>query len=305
MNKIKKIIHKNKNLLYLLRLLREKYYCILTIISPKLNTKVRYKSVFKRKLDLNNVKTLNEKLLYLKLNNYNKNPLVIQCVDKYAVREYVKKCGCEEILNELYGVYDNPNEIPWRQLPNKFVIKWNFGAGYNIICQNKNNLNIQDAIKKLRRWKREKCWLLCSEMQYKYIPKKIICEKFIEGKNKGFPEDYKVYCFNGKPYYIMLCIERETGHPKFYFFDTEWQLKGFNKDSVNAPNNFFVEKPLVLDKMLEYAKILSKPFPFVRVDFYINGDIIVFGELTFTPAGALYSTISRETDSYFGSLLKI
>ena len=108
-------------------------YCTATLISPTLNTKLRYKSAFGKKLDLGNPKTLNEKLLWLKLNKYMKDPLVIQCADKYAVRDYIKDCGCEEILNDLIAVYDSPKEIDWDALPEKFVLKWNFGAGMNII----------------------------------------------------------------------------------------------------------------------------------------------------------------------------
>ena len=78
----------------------------LTLISPKLNTKFLYWRRFGKKLDFDNPQTSNEKVLWLKFNTYHKNPLVIQCADKYAVREYVEKCGCGEILNELYGVYD-------------------------------------------------------------------------------------------------------------------------------------------------------------------------------------------------------
>ena len=40
----------------------------------------------------------NEKINHLKLNGYSRNALVKQCADKYAVRQYIKDQGCEEIL---------------------------------------------------------------------------------------------------------------------------------------------------------------------------------------------------------------
>lgn len=120
------------------------------------------------------------------------------------------------------------------------------------------------------------------------------------------PEDYKVYCFNGEPKYILVCVGREEkGHPKFYFFDAEWKLAPLNKDSQNAGENFTIEKPVCLEKLLEYARKLSKPFPFVRADFYIVKDKIYFGELTFTPAGGMDANRLKETDIMFGKLLKI
>lgn len=120
------------------------------------------------------------------------------------------------------------------------------------------------------------------------------------------PEDYKIYCFNGEPKYIMVCVGRETGkRPKFYFFDSEWNLARINPDSKKAPQNFTMEKPKCLDRVLNYAKTLSTPFPFVRVDFYIVKEKIYFGELTFTPAGGMDSNRLPETDIMMGDLVDL
>ena len=163
--------------------IKESFYSFLTILSPTLNTKARYKEKFGKKLDLNNPQTLNEKILWLKLNKYMKDPLVIQCADKYLVRDYVTSCGCEEILNDLIGVWDSADDIPWEELPNQFVLKWNFGSRMNIICTDKSKMNREQVIKQLKKWRNNKFWLSLSEMQYKYMDKKIICEKLLdEGK---------------------------------------------------------------------------------------------------------------------------
>lgn len=154
----------------------------LTAVSPKLNTKFCYYMKYHKKLDLNNPKTLNEKILWLKLNRYMENPLVIKCADKYAVRDYVKECGCEDILNPLIGAYDTASEIPWDELPDQFVLKWNFGAGMNIICVNKNDFNKDEVFHQLDVWGKKRPWLGYSEMQYKYAPKKIVCEKLINSE---------------------------------------------------------------------------------------------------------------------------
>ena len=71
------------------------------------------------------------------MNTYYNNPLITQCADKYAVREYISKRGCSEILNDLIGVYDAFNEINWDELPEKFALKVNHGCGYNLICTDK------------------------------------------------------------------------------------------------------------------------------------------------------------------------
>ena len=57
------------------------------------------------------------------------------------------------------------------------------------------------------------------------------------------------------------------------------------EDVLNSPHpRIWItqkERPGLLEKSLELAAQLSKPFPFVRVDFYICENKLVFGELTF------------------------
>ncbi len=278
---------------------------LLTVISPTLNTKVTYYISKGKFINLKDPKTLDEKISWLKLNTYFENQLVSQCADKYAVREYISSCGCEELLNELYDVYNSVDDIMWDQLPNKFVLKWNMGCGCNIICLDKNNLAIEDTKNKLRKWGKTKYHLSNAEMQYKYIAPKIICEKLLETEKGALPEDYKFYCFNGVAKYVMICIGREKGHPRFYFFDRGWNIARINKDSKAAPIDFSIEKPEGIDEMFLYADKLSKSFPFVRADFYYVKGKVIFGELTFTPAGGIDSNRLVETDLMFGEMLQL
>lgn len=303
---VKNWLKKNKSIVLVYEFLLKNYFRMLTLISPRLNTKMRYKRAFKRPLNLDNPTTLNEKNLKLKLERYANDPLVKQCADKYAVREYIKKKGCEDILVKLIASYDRVDDIDFDALPNQFAMKWNFGCGFNIICSDKSKLDIDEVKKKMKRWSRSKQYLDYSEMQYKGVNKKIIVEEYLKPKNGLLPEDYKVYCFRGEPKFILVCVGREFGgHPKYYFFDDKWNLARINRDSKNAPEGFTIEKPKCLDKLLDSARKLSEPFPFVRADFYIVNDKVYFGELTFTPAGALDSARLPETDLMMGNLLKI
>lgn len=281
---------------------------LLTDISPRLNTEYVYYKTFGKRIDLINPKTLDEKIQWLKLNTYYKNQLVTNCADKYKVREYVEKCGCGEILNELYGVYDNPDEIKWSELPDKFVIKWNFGCGQNFICKDKRQYNEQVVKKMLWKWRRahKTFYRVLSEMQYKRIEPKLICEKLIETETGDLPKDYKLYCFNGIPDCALVCADRvSAGHANYYFFDRDWNLKRYNNMGLKAPENFTLPKPDNYEKLFEYAATLSKPFPFVRADFYIENGKITFGELTFTPSGGFDKGRLPSTQLLFGSMLKL
>lgn len=281
----------------------------LTRISPRLNTRAVYFMKFKKRINLKNPQTLDEKIQYLKFHDYYKNPLVTQCADKYAVRDYVKQCGCEEILNDLYYSWDSVDEINWDALPNQFVIKWNFGCGQNLICYDKCKLDIDDAKRKLKQWYNihNTFYLTYSEMQYQGIVPKLICEKLIETEDGNVPVDYKLYCFGGIPDCVLLCADRgklEHG-AHYYFFDKGWNLKRYNKRGKEAPANFTLPKPDNFEKLFEYAEKLSKPFPFVRADFYLEKGKVTFGELTFTPCGGFDVNRLPETQLMFGNMVHI
>ena len=117
----------------------------LTKISPVWNTRYLYWRKMRKMINLDNPQTFSEKINWLKLFVYHNNPLVIQCSDKFAIREYVKSCGCPQLLNELYGVYNKPEDIEWEKFPGKFVVKWNFGSGFNLFCTKKETFDIKTA----------------------------------------------------------------------------------------------------------------------------------------------------------------
>lgn len=282
-----------------------KLMAIVSTFSPTLTSKIYYETKLKKKLDLKNPKTFNEKLMWLKLNEYEHNELITQCADKYKVREYIAKCGCDEILNELIGVYDNVNDIDFKKLPDKFVLKCNHAAGYNIICKDKSKLNINKTKKQLKKWMKSNYWKYVAELQYKNIDKKIVCEKFLDSKDGNAIEDYKIYCFNGKPLFCMVCVGRNLGKPKYYFMDKDWKLMRINPAGINAPNNFKIDKPTCIGKMYMYAEKLSRPFKFVRTDFYEYNDKIIFGELTFTPAGCVDKNYVDSVQEKLGEMIQI
>lgn len=270
---------------------------------PESCAKAHYFIKFKKKLNLRNPTRFNEKIQWLKFNELN-NDIYTLCADKYKVREYVSSKGCGEILNELYGVYDNPQSIDYDALPEKFALKCNHGAGYNIICDDKSSMDIEKTNKQLNKWLKEDFSTLFIEPQYKKIERKILCEKYIENERGGFPDDYKFYCFNGKPYAVMVCIGREKGTPKFYYFDMNWKPLPF-EDTVELINkNDYPAMPDGFLKMREYATKLASDFKFVRADFYLLNSKVIFGELTFTPSAGLDVTL-QEADIVLGSQLKL
>lgn len=270
---------------------------------PQFCAKAHYFIKFKKQLNLTNPTRFNEKIQWLKFNELN-NDIYTLCADKVKVREYVASKGCGDILNELYGVYDSPQQIDYASLPEKFALKCNHGAGYNIICESKSRLDIEKTNRQLDQWLKQDFSSLFVEPQYKKISRKILCEKYIENARGGFPDDYKFYCFNGQPYAVMVCIGREKGTPKFYYFDMDWQPLPFEDTLELIGSNNYPPMPEGFHDMKACAGKLASDFKFVRADFYLMDGKVIFGELTFTPSAGLDVTL-QEADVILGSQLKL
>ena len=266
---------------------------------PTLLVKRRYKIRFGKNLNFNEPSNFNEKILWLEKNW--QNPLIVQCADKYRLHEYVRQIGLENIMPEIYGKWENAYQIDWDTLPEKFVIKCNHGAKWNIICTNKKNFDKKDAEKRLASWLKMDYGQREFEVHYSHIKPVIFAEEYIEpNSDKLMPEDYKIYCFNGKPAFLLVCLEREK-ELELEWYDFEWNVF----DIGAKPNKQKAKMPKSLHKMVKYAEKLSKPFPFVRVDFYDRAGEPVLGELTFTPMYGMAKYYSEEGNKKIGDMLTL
>jgi hypothetical protein len=212
---------------------------------------------------------------------------MIQCVDKYDVREYVKKVGCEEILNTCYGVYDKAEDIPFSKLPDKFVLKDTLGGGGNsvIIVKDKNNTDLEKIKKIAQKWTEQKNHHRSGGREWPYYYGKnhrIIVEKYIESNEEdGGLIDYKFFCFDGIIRYIYVIADRKVGEKAGFgiFTDKYKKLDVVRCDEKPLTRN--IPKPILYNKMLKTAHELSKVFPEVRIDLYCVNEKIYFGEMTF------------------------
>lgn len=272
----------------------------------------RFRACMGYDLDLDHPKTFNEKLQWLKI--YDRKPEYTIMVDKYAVRSYIADKLGEEYLIPLLGVWNDPSEIDFDQLPDRFVLKCNHNSGLGMcICRDKSRLDIKKVKNELRKGVSQNYYLTGREWPYKNVPRKIIAEEYMEDyelkKNCNYKYraliDYKFFCFNGIADSVMVCVERETGDTKFYFFDKKWELQRYNKRGKEAPVSFTLQKPLRMDEMFAIAEELSKGIPYVRVDLYCIQECIFFSEMTFFPSSGFDSNLLSESDRYWGRLLNL
>ena len=254
---------------------------LLRFIPDRAMLKLQYRIKFKRKLDLKNPKRFTEKIQWYKLNY--KNDIMPICSDKFAVREYIKEKGLEYILNDLYYVFETPDDIVFDKLPNKFVMKLSNGSGTNLICTSKELLNEADIRKEFKNYIFKVKANLGREWPYMEAKPVIIVEQLLEDKKhiNNAINDYKIFCYDGKPEYIICISDRYSDICNHLVYDTKW-----NKILV-ASEGAMIEKdspkPDNLEEMLSIAEKLSEDFPFARIDLYSIENKIYFGEITFYP----------------------
>ena len=271
---------------------------------PPLSVKKRFlEEMFESRVgykpNIDNPQTFNEKMQYLKL--YYHNSLLTKCADKVSAREYVKEKIGEKHLVPCFGVWNNPDDIDFKKLPNQFVLKINWGSGQNIIVKDKSTLNISETKKQLKIWMKPENnhYFQGFEWSYKDIKPKIIAEKYLQQKD-GDLFDYKFYCFSGKIKLMLVVSDRFNEH-NYNFYNCAYHKLNLQWTSHNSLKE--TKKPQNLKEMLNLAEILSADFPFVRVDFYSVENKIYFSELTFYPGNGMDKPNPEKWDKILGNLI--
>ena len=264
--------------------------------------KLVYRGVFGKKLDLDDPKTFNEKLQWLKL--HDRNPAYHQMVDKYDAKEYVAEMIGEEYLIPTLGVWDSAEEIPFEKLPDQFVLKCTHDSGSIVICQDRAHFDETEARNKLKKAMQKSIFWFGREWPYKGLKARIIAEPYLEDHSVGELRDYKFFCFNGKVKCFKVDFDRFINHGANYY-DAEGNYLEIG-EVVCPPNpGKRILLPKNLNKMTELAEKLSEGYPFLRVDFYDVDGKIYFGELTLFPASGLSKFTYTGNDELLGTWLKL
>lgn len=258
-------------------------------ISPRFAFMLAYYSKRRRFPDISYPKDMSEilisKVLDGSINQYS------HLADKYEVRKYVTSKGLGHILVPMLGVYSSELEMTFHNLPDRFAIKANWGAGMNIICRDKSQFDECLCRDKVRMWLKSQNYSY-TESHYSLITKKIVCEDFIDDGSGGLPIDYKFLCIHGKVHCILACSDRRDHHAEYLPYSLDWEPLYDYYTSVPSTIKLF-PKPKNLYEMIKVAEILSDDLDFVRIDLYTNGERIWFGEITLTPAGCIFHRWSQ------------
>ncbi|WMI67836.1 ATP-grasp fold amidoligase family protein [Mangrovimonas sp. YM274] len=272
-------------------------------LPPKVYAHFLYEYYTGKKLNLDNPKEFNEKIQWLKVFYHPK--ILNQLVDKYAVREYVENKIGSEYLNELYAVYDSPDEVQFDKLPEQFVIKATHASSYNLIVDDKSKINIPKTKRLFKKWLSiNQYYRTGQEWAYKDVQPRLIAEKFLKNEDENSLIDYKFYCFGGSAKFLEVHLDRAQNH-KRGFYDLDFNRLPYRYVSLDKSISTEVKKPANFEEMINLSEILSDKFPFVRVDFYSIEGKAIFGEMTFYPSDGRKDFIPDEYNTIIGEYIKL
>lgn len=277
----------------------------LRFISDEQYIKIMYKQNIGYTLDIDNPQTFNEKIQWLKL--HDRNPLHINMVDKYLAKQEVAAIIGEKYIVPTLGVWENIDSVDFDNLPDQFVLKCTHDSGGLVVVKNKHSINMAQVKNKLQKCLKRNFYYLSREWPYKHIKPRIIAEEYLDDGKNSVPEDYKIYCMNGKPRYIVIFHNRFNNNRELSesVYDINWNKQNFSFDKHFKIEESVSEKPECLEEMLELAEKLCKDLCQVRVDFYIVNNKIYFGEITYYTASGLMPMIPPEMDSVIGDMFDL
>ena len=272
-------------------------------VPDSLYLKVLYRVIMGRKLNLKNPKEYNEKLQWLKLND--RKPEYSTMVDKYEVRGYIKDLLGDKYLIPCLGIYDSVDDIDIDALPDRFVLKCTHDSGSVEICKDKSSFDIEGARHRLSQAMKRNYYATYREWPYKYVKPRIIAEGYLEGDG-GDLKDYKVMCFNGEAKIIEVHENRfvEGKVHTQTFYDREWNIVPLTQVetvTVDRPG----ERPRQLDEILRLSELIAKDMYHARIDWYIEGDKIYFGEITFFDGSGFESFSTPEMERMLGDMINL
>lgn len=258
-------------------------------LPKKLAHSIFYYRTHKRWPNLIHPETYDEYIQWLMIHVYDES--YGKYVDKVEVRKYVAECGLEDLLIPVYGVYEKPEDIDYKALPNEFVLMANNGSGsdYYVMCTDKFKMDIRRVNKKMNAALKSHFWKYFCEYQYRNIFPRILCMEYLKAPDSQRLTDYKVVCVNGKAVRILVCTGRDEGRD---YYSTDWEYLDHVLPEYRSEKR--IERPECLEQMIQAAEKLSKPFPLARIDFYEVQGKLFFGEITLTPCAGRHKYLNEK-----------
>jgi hypothetical protein len=221
--------------------------------------------------------------------------------NKLFAPDFVSGCQVNDLHIALrYRITSHLTPADFDALPNQFVIKSAYGSGLNEIVKDKTKCDREAICNRFNTDLHQKQNAQGAAYHYNCA----IFEEYLGDPLGEPPNDFKFHCFR-KPdgsYHSILQIDSDRfGSHRQSFFDETFEplpLR-FDKEQLHEvcpsrPNNF--------DQMTRIAKQLARGFDYIRVDLYLIGQKIYFGEITPFHRGGMSRISPDEWDLKLGAM---
>ena len=263
-------------------------------------TRIKGRALLGYNVDLSNPKTFNEKLIHRRL--FSRDSVWPVVTDKILARTWVAPMANEVGLKLIPAVsfYDIDGfDFSGLELP--VVVKANWASGLNIFVR--DLADVSSLKEKLKRWRDSPYKVESLIWAAHEIERGFLVEKMLVEENGKVPVDYKFFVFHGKVSMIQVDLDRFSGHTRGAFSRDGDRLP-YNFSAYNvAPEEASIPKD-TLDKLVPVAEKIGAKFDFARVDLYLHGGDVFFGEVTQTPSAGFGRFSDKCFDEYLGGLWK-
>jgi hypothetical protein len=275
---------------------RQWLFEMLRVVPDVVYNHVLYFINYKRLLDTKHPNRYSDILFSMKMSK--PSELQIRCSDKMGVKEYARSLGLSDHIIEPLDVQKNHSDLTLDDYPLPFIVKISNASHLNVDVRTKED--IEWAKKQIDSYSKIDHALYYRERCYVTSMRSYIVEPLLKDVH-GTLADYKVHCFEGIPKYIQINYP-DTADNARVMIDFENNVvdypfvSGKNSDKVWDVRAY-------LPTLYSISEKMSKPFVFVRVDFFIVGGHIYIAEMTFYPSGGVVLRRSDKINREWGSMI--
>lgn len=228
--------------------------------------------------------------------------LVVIAGDKDASKTFVRGLTDQVKVPRTRWLGTDPSTIPDSALEGRWAAKLNAGSGAASAGEGpEDRRQLEDFV---RSWSSDEAASIFCSSYYEDARPGVVIEDYIDGL-AGRPTEIKFYCFGGLVEFALVYQydqdgERVSGYvgrdgrPKEISKVVNGRVETMAADVSGPPTQFL--------SAIEAAEKLAGSFAHVRVDLYVVGEELWFGELTPYPNAALVRFEPQWYDHHLANL---
>ena len=231
--------------------------------------------------------------------------------DKIAAKDLARAVAPWLSVAPILTTATRGEDLDWAALPDRSVLKPNNNSQRIRILE--RPFDVPEAIALANRWLAEDpsegrpVW----ERHYRRIPPRVLVETYLgDDPTRTFIHDHRVFVFHGRAAFIWMGVYDPHGGLHTLQVDRDWRVlpwpraKRMGARPTVADPALLPPRPEAHEAILAAAEAIAAPFPFARVDFYLQDGKAYFGELTFAPSGTFLG-FAPALDRELGRLLRV